>query len=107
MRLVERAADLAGNLQRLVELERAPLETRCQSFTFEILHDEEAVSYVGDGAGVRVHELGDDASLAFESLAELGVAGDRLGEDFQGNVRFRRVSRARYTSPGWIDQPCS
>ena len=77
--------DLHRNRQRLLDLDRAPLQPIEQRFAVEKLHDEKRGAVLGadivQGANVRVCELRNRACLSVESVTELRVGGERRGED--------------------------
>ena len=85
MRLVERVGDLGGDLQRLVERKRPFLEARGQRLAVEMRHDEVVravdVPDVVDAADVRMVQRGDGPRLAFETRAQIGIAGDVTRQD--------------------------
>jgi hypothetical protein len=71
----------------------------CQRFSFEILHHEEVgvvlLTDVVERADVRMIQARDGARLALEPLAELAISCEVIGEDFDRDLRSRRVSAAR------------
>ena len=44
-------------------------------------------------------QRGEDFRFPLEPRQPVGIAGERLRQDFNATSRFNRVSRARYTSP--------
>ena len=60
-----------------------------KGLSFEVLHDEKVdavlVSDVVEGADVRMLERGDGPRFALEPLTEIGVGGERRGQDFDGD----------------------
>src|SRR5262249_12166846 len=80
VRAVERAADLTGDPQRLVDGQRSALEPRGERLALQVLHDNEAVADVVERADVGMRELRDRAGFAVEALPELRVGGDRRGQ---------------------------
>src|SRR4029453_18462185 len=95
MRGVERAADLRGILERLVERQRA-FERR----PFDILEHEVAFAVVPadvvECADVRVIQRRDRARLAFEALAERPAGLPQLADSAsaKGGKNLVRAGRA-------------
>ena len=110
VRLVEPIRDLDGDLERLIERQRAPLQPLGQRVPLQVLHDQEVdpvlLTDVVERANVRVVQAGDGLRLALEPLLEIGVRGDMLGEDFDGDravqagvarfVHFAHPARAEW-----------
>ena len=81
---VERVGDLDGDVERLVERHRAPLEPSLERLSLEALHHEEVdlplAPHVVDGADVRVAEAGEGPRLAAEAGQEVGVGPQLRGQ---------------------------
>jgi hypothetical protein len=60
-----------------------------EGLSFDVLHDEKVdavlVSDVMEGADVWMLKRGDGARLAFEPLTEIGIGGERRGQDLDGD----------------------
>ena len=84
VRLVQRIRDLDGDLERLIQRQRALLQPLGQRVALQILHDQEVdpvlLADVMQSANVRVVQAGDGLGLALEPLLEVGVSGDVLGK---------------------------
>ena len=89
MRLGERIGDLEGVLNRPVDGKRPFPEMLGKGLSFEVLHHEKVdavlVSDVVEGADVRMLKRGDGARFALEPLTEIGVGGERSGQDLDGD----------------------
>ena len=48
---------------------------------------------------LRVREFGDGFGFALQPLPQRRIRGQIGGQNLNGYIRSRRVSRARYTSP--------
>ncbi len=88
VRFVERVANLDGDLESLVGLERgaaAKGQAFSQRLPFEILQHQKVdaivMADVEQRADVRMIERRDRARLAVEAFAQLRVGGERGGED--------------------------
>jgi len=92
VRAVERLGDLDAVAQHLRERHRAAREPLRGGFSFEQLHDDvlDAIlaADVVERADVRMVEARDRLRLALESLPEVGVARDVLGEDLDRDGAF-------------------
>ena len=77
VRLVQRVRNLDGDLERLIQRQRALLQPLGQRLALQLLHDQEVdpvlVADVVQGANVRVAQAGDGLGLALESLLQVGV----------------------------------
>ena len=86
MRVIERARDLGRENEPFGKLQSAFLESRRQGFPFQVLHDEKRgallLADVIERTDVGMIELGDDARLAIEPLAELRVGRKRRRQYF-------------------------
>ncbi len=89
VRLIQRIRDLDGDLERLIERQRALFQPLGQRLPFEILHDEEVdavlAANVEDRADVGVRQRRDRLGLALEPLFQIRVGGDVLGEHLDGD----------------------
>ena len=87
--LVQRIGDLDGDLERLIERQRTFLQPLGERLALQVLHDQEVdpvlAADVVEGANVRVIEAGDGLGLALEALLQIGIRGDVLGQDFDGD----------------------
>ena len=77
----------------------APFRRRSASVSsFEVLHHQEVdavlVSDVVERADVRMLKRGDGARFALEALPEIGVGGERRGQDLDGDRAIEPESRA-------------
>ena len=98
VRRFERVGDLLRDRHRLVEGDRAALDTLGEIFAFDQLHDQRAgrsrLFEAVDLCDVRVVERGERLGLALEPRDALGVGGKGVGEDLQGDVAIEpRVAR--------------
>ncbi len=83
---------------------RCRRQRECSSFqplgqrvALQVLHDQEVdavlTADVMERANVRVVQAGDGLHLALEPLLQIGVSGEGVGEDLQGNLAVElRVS---------------
>ena len=108
MRAVQRIGDLRGELQRLIQRERAALDARRQRLALHVLHHHVAgailVADVVEHADVRMVQRSNGAGLALKSLAQILALGDVFGQDLDGDgaveasvarlVHFAHASRA-------------
>ena len=82
--LVQRIRYLDGDLQRLIQRQRAFLQPLCQRLPLQVLHDQEVdpvlTPDVMERADMRMVQAGNGLRLALEPLFEIGVGGDMLGE---------------------------
>ncbi len=89
MRLVERVRNLNPKLQRLVERHCALRQSLSQRLSLQVLHHKEIdpvlATDVVDVADVRMTEGGERLGLALEALLQRRIAGNVLGQDFDGN----------------------
>ena len=89
VRLVQRIRDLDGDLQRLIQRQRALLHPLGQRLPVEILHDQEVDPVLGadvmERANVRVVQAGDGLRLALEPPLQIRVRSDVLGEHLDGD----------------------
>ena len=80
VRRVQRARDLNGPRQRLLDRNRSLRDTRRQRLALEVLHDEKRrlilLADVEERADVAVTQLGDGTRLALEALAQFRCGGD-------------------------------
>ena len=90
MRFIKRVRNLDCVLNRLVERERALLQTLGQRLPFEVLHDEEVDSIlltnVVEGTNVRMVECGHGAGFALEALATLRIRCNVREQDFDRDI---------------------
>jgi hypothetical protein len=81
VRLVERLADLRGDVNRLIHVERAELQLVRQQLAFDVLHGDEqravALADVVDGRDVRRAQHRGGARLSEKPLAPLRVVLER------------------------------
>ena len=110
MRAVERVGDLRGELERLIERERAACDARRQRLALQVLHHHVAgailVADVVEHADVRVVQRSHGAGFALEALPEILALGDVFGQDLDGDgavearvtrfVHFAHASRAEW-----------
>jgi hypothetical protein len=89
MRAVERARDLNGIADDLIDRERGAVNACLKGFTFEILHDEErralVLADVIESADVRMIKRGNRPGFVLESLSELRIAGELGSEHLDGD----------------------
>ena len=91
MGLVEGVGNLSADAQRLIEGKRAlrPLEAGGERLALEILHhqvvDVAVAADVVHHADVRMGERGHGARLALESQPSLGIRGEILRQDLDGD----------------------
>jgi hypothetical protein len=89
MRLGERIGDLEGVLNGPLDGKRPFPEMLGERLSFEVLHHQEIgavlMADVVEGADVRMLKRGDGARLALEPLSEIGIGGERRGEDLDGD----------------------
>ena len=87
--LVQRVRDLNGRLESLIERQRALPQAVGQRLALQVLHHQEVhavlVPHVMEGADVGMVQAGDRLGFALESLLQLRVRRDMLGEDFDGD----------------------
>ena len=102
MRLVERVRNLNPKLQRLVERQCALRQSLGQRLALQVLHDQEVdavlTTDVVDVADVRMTQGRECLGLALESLLQVRVRGDMLGQDLDGD-------RAIETRVAWLCRP--
>ncbi len=99
VRRLERLGDLAGDGQGLLERDRPALQSLGEVFALDELHHERADAVrlleAVDRGDVRVLKLGEELCLALEAGEALGVGGEHLGEDLDGDLALQlRVGRA-------------
>ena len=94
---VEGVGDLDAEIDLLVHRKRFALDAIFQSAAFEVLHHDVVTGLrfsavfdlvfadVVDGADVGMIEGGGGAGLAAETLEGLGIAGDFIGQEFEGD----------------------
>ena len=103
VRGIECLSDLLGNHQALVDGQRSMDDPIRQRRSVDELEDYarcgrrflEAV----DRADVGMIERGEDFGLALQAGDAIGILRECGGRILIATSRFRRVSRARYTSP--------
>ena len=89
MRLVQGIGYFDGDLQDLIEWQRALNQPLRQRLAFQILHDQVMsallLADVIESADVGVLQAGDSVCFALEPLAQLGVITQMTGQDLDGN----------------------
>ena len=89
MRAVERVGDLGGELERLIERERALLDAGGQRLALQVLHHHVAgailIADVVECADVRMIQRCDGAGFAFEAGAQILALGDVFRQDLDGD----------------------
>jgi hypothetical protein len=94
MRRFEGFGDLPRDGQRLVEWYRAPREALREVFAVDVLHDERpdglALFQPMDMSNVRMIERCERPRFACEPGDPVGIAGEGVGKDLQGNVAVQR-----------------
>ena len=89
MRAVERVGDLRGQLERLIERQRALLDARGQRLALHVLHHHVTgavlVADVVEHADVRMIQRSNGAGFAFEAGAQILALGDVFGQDLDGD----------------------
>ena len=101
---VERVRDLNRAADRLVERERALLQSLRNRLTLQILHYEVVrsvlVANVKQRANMRMAERRDRTRFAFEPITKLRISREGFRQDLDRDGAIESlVSRARYTSP--------
>ena len=85
----QRAGDLRGEPQRVLDVQGSARDPVSQRFTLEVLHDEELdavlLADVVKRADVRMVQRGDALRLALETLTKKRVARQRWRQHFNGN----------------------
>ena len=86
---VQRAGDLHGDLQRLIELQPAFLEAGGERLAFEVLDHEVRdiilLADVEERADVRMTQRRNEPGFAVEALPELRFAGERGRQNLDGD----------------------
>ena len=89
VRLVQRIRNVDGDSQRLIQRQRALLQPLGQRLPVEILHDQEVdpvlVADVMEGADVRVVQRRDGFGFSLESLLEIRISRNVLGQHLDGD----------------------
>jgi hypothetical protein len=93
------ARDLPADPEDVSERRRAPVEPGGERFSFQELQDQviESVlpTHVVEGADVRMAQLRDGASFAFEPLARLRRIGKMRRQDLDRHVAIEtRIARS-------------
>ncbi len=89
MRGGERVTDLNGEIESLLQRDRAFTQAVGKSFAFEVLHDQVGsavvLADVVEVTDVRMVEGGDGAGFAFEAGGEFGVGREVCGKNLDGD----------------------
>ena len=89
MRAVERVGDLSGELERLIERQRALLDAGSQRLALHVLHHHVTGAVLAadivEHADVRMIQRGNGAGFAFEAGAQIFAFGDVFGQDLDGD----------------------
>ena len=99
VRRIQRLGDLPGNLQRLSQRKR-PLRNQIgERRAVDELQDEPVrgagILEAIDMTDVRVIERREHLSFALEAREPIGIARERFGQDFDGDVAIQlRIARA-------------
>jgi hypothetical protein len=90
---VEGVGDFEGDFEEGVEVEGVAVDAMLKGGAVEILHGDEGLAVlfadVVDGADVGVVQGGGRLGFAFEAGEGLGILGDVVGEEFQGDVAVK------------------
>jgi hypothetical protein len=95
--------DLPGYGQGLVERNRAPRETLGQVFAVDQFHNERtggvALVHPVDMGDVRMIQRGERLRFACEPRESVGIIGEGVRKDFQGDVAIEPRIACAVTSP--------
>ena len=86
VRAFERIGDLPRDFQGFVERNRAVRDALGQRGTLDQLHDQRAVFDAVNGGNVWVIEGGQDLGLAVEASETVGVRGEGVRQQLDGDV---------------------
>ena len=99
----ERLGNLAADTERLIERKSSLGNAVRQCGPFNQFQNERlpasGILDTVNAADVGMTERGQDLRFTREPRQPLRIAGDACGQDLSATSRFRRLSRARYTSP--------
>ena len=100
---VERIGDLHAEVEDLLHLHRLAVDALVQRIATQELHYQKRTAFVlgdlEDGADVGVVQGAGGAGLALEALERVAVVGERVRQEFQGDVAaqqsiFRLINHA-------------
>ena len=88
--LVQGFANLNAEFHRVFHGQATTLQALGQRFALHIFHHEEIdavlVADVVQRADARMVQCGNSAGLALEPLLQIGIGGEMLGKNFDGDV---------------------